>query len=129
MINYVLCVVFFHLAIGLLLMLGLSYPAFAIAQDLLQVLYFIPVPALLVRRLHDQDRAGRLLWLSAPGVGLWIVRKTVALVQPTATVAEFDRWTWPLDLAAGFASLALIIVLILPGMTGPNHFGPDPQVT
>jgi len=127
LIHYVLCVVFFHLAVGLLLMLGLSYPAFAVAQDLLQVLYFIPVPALLARRLHDQDRTAKLLWLAAPGVVLWIARKAIALVQPASMIAEFDRWTWPIDLVAAFASLALIIVLILPGTAGPNRFGPDPR--
>lgn len=126
LVHYVLCVAFFHLAIGLLLMLGLSYPAFAVAQDLLQVLYFIPVPALLARRLHDQDRSARLLWLAVPGVALWIARKGLALVQSGTALAEFDRWTWPLDLAAGFTSLALIIVLLLPGTAGPNRFGPDP---
>ena len=116
-----------HLAIGLLLMLGLSYPTFAVAQDLLQVLYFIPVPALLARRLHDQGRSGNLLWIAVPGVALWIARKAIAFLQPALAIAEFDRWTWPLDLGAGFASLALIIVLLLPGTVGPNRFAPDPR--
>ncbi len=127
LIHYVLCVMFFHLAIGLLLMLGLSYPTFAVAQDLLQVLYFIPVPALLARRLHDQGRSGNLLWIAVPGVALWIARKAIAFLQPALAIAEFDRWTWPLDLGAGFASLALIIVLLLPGTVGPNRFAPDPR--
>ncbi len=127
LINYVLCVAFFHLGLGLLLMLGLSYPAFAAAQDLLQVLYFIPVPALLARRLHDQDRSAKILWLALPGVALWLARKAIGYTQSSAVLVEFDRWTWPLDLAAGFASLGLIIVLILPGTAGPNSFGPDPR--
>lgn len=127
LIHYVLCLVFFHLAVGLLLMLGLSYPTFAVAQDLLQVLYFIPAPALLARRLHDQGRTAKLLWLAAPGVALWIARKAIALVQPASMIPEFDRWTWLLDLVADFSSLALIIVLILPGTAGPNRFGPDPR--
>lgn len=127
LVNYVLCVAFIHLAVGLLLMLGLSYPAYAIAQDVLQVLYFIPVPALLARRLHDQNRPAALLWLAVPGVLLWVARKAFAFAQSSALVAELDRWTWPLDLAAAFASLALIIVLALPGTPGPNRFGPDPH--
>ena len=129
LVNYVMCVALFHLAVGLLIMLGLSYPAFAVVQDLLQVLYFVPVPALLTRRLHDQDRTAAMLWLAVPGVILWISRKVLALAQSSAMLAEFDRWTWPFDLAAGFASLALIIVLILPGTAGQNRYGPDPRAS
>lgn len=125
LLNYVLCVVFFHLAIGIVLMLGLNHDAFATAQDILQAAYFIPVPALLARRLHDQDRTAGLLWLAAPGTALWIARKAITLAQAPSAREAFDSYTWPLDLAAGLASLALIIALILPGTTGPNRFGPD----
>lgn len=125
--NYVLCVVFFHLAIGIVLMLALNYPVFAVVQDILQVIYFLPVPALLVRRLHDQDRRAVLLWLAAPGVLVWIARKALAMTQPLEVRTTFDSYTWPVDLVAGLASLAIIIALLLPGATGPNRFGPDPR--
>jgi len=127
LLNYVLCVAFFHLAIGMVMMLGLNYSVFAVVQDVLQVIYFLPVPALLVRRLHDQDRRAGLLWLAAPGVLMWIARKALAMTQPLEVRATFDSYTWPVDLVAGLASLSIIIALILPGSTGPNRFGPDPR--
>lgn len=127
LLNYVLCVAFFHLAIGLVLMLGLAYPVLATVQDALQVIYFLPVPALLVRRLHDQERRAALLWFAAPGVLMWIARKALALTQPLEVRATFDSYTWPVDLVAGLSSLAILIALILPGTPGPNRFGPDPR--
>lgn len=53
LLNYGLCVVLFHLVVGAVLMLAVSYPVQATVQDLLQAAYFIPLPALLARRLHD----------------------------------------------------------------------------
>lgn len=126
-IHYVLAAVLFSLAIGLPLMIALEYQHYAVAQDALQVLYFLPLPALLSRRLHDQNRSAAYLLLMAPGVALWIARKAITLTQPLAVRVAFDGWTWPLDAATGIASLVLIVLILLPGTAGPNRFGPDPR--
>lgn len=127
LLNYGLCVVLFHLVVGAVLMLAVSYPVQATVQDLLQAAYFIPLPALLARRLHDQDRSVILLALAIPGIVLWLVRKALVIAQLVTARTMLDSYVWPVDLVAGLASLALIIALILPGTAGPNRFGPDPR--
>jgi uncharacterized membrane protein YhaH (DUF805 family) len=127
LIVYVLGAVFFNLAVGLLLMIGLDFELYALIQDGLQVLYFIPVPALLTRRLHDQDRSANFLWLAVPGLSLWAARKVLSVTQPLSVRVAFDGWTWPIDLLSVFASLAFVILVLLPGSVGPNRFGADPR--
>ena len=125
--HYVLCAVLFHLAVGLVLMLALEAPTQAIARDVLLVAYFIPVPALMIRRLHDQERSAVWVWLAVPGMALWLVRKVLALVPDTAMPFGIDQVAWPLDWFGGLANLVLIVLLLLPGTKGPNRFGPDPR--
>lgn len=127
LIVYVLGAVFINLAAGLLMMIGLDFELYALVQDGLQVLYFIPIPALLTRRLHDQDRSAKFLWLAIPGLGLWAARKVLSLTQPLPVRVAFDGWTWPIDLLSVFTSLAFVILALLPGTSGANRFGPDPR--
>ncbi|WP_202385460.1 DUF805 domain-containing protein [Altericroceibacterium endophyticum] len=62
---------------------------------------FIPSLAVTVRRLHDRDLSG---W--------WYLGMVVASAIPFV----------------GFiASIAFIVVTLLPGTDGPNRFGPDPK--
>ncbi|WP_374588229.1 DUF805 domain-containing protein [Novosphingobium sp.] len=125
--HYVFYVVLFHLAVGLVLMLALDAPTQAIARDVLLVVYFIPVPALMIRRLHDQERSAAWVWLAVPGIALWLARKVLALVPDTAMPFGIDQIVWPLDWFGGLANLVLIVLLLLPGTKGPNRFGPDPR--
>ncbi len=61
----------------------------------------IPSIAVQVRRLHDRNMSG---W--------WLLGAYVLSLVPVV----------------GFiASIALLVVLILPGTPGPNRFGPDPK--
>lgn len=125
--HYVFCAVLFHLAVGLVLMLALEAPTQAIARDVLLVAFFIPVPALMIRRLHDQERSAAWVWLAVPGMALWLARKVLALVPDTAMPFGIDQIAWPLDWLGGLANLVLIVLLLLPGTKGPNRFGPDPR--
>ena len=125
--HYVLCAVLFHLAVGLVLMLALEAPTQAIARDVLLVAYFIPVPALMIRRLHDQERSAAWVWLAVPGIALWLIRKTLSLAPESALPFGIDQIAWPLDWFGGLANLVLIVLLLLPGTKGPNRFGPDPR--
>jgi uncharacterized membrane protein YhaH (DUF805 family) len=62
---------------------------------------FIPMIAVVVRRLHDRDMSG---W--------WYLGAIVASMIPVV----------------GFlASIALLVLFCLPGTVGPNRFGPDPK--
>lgn len=61
----------------------------------------IPSIAVQVRRLHDRDMSG---W--------WLLGAYVLSLVPVI----------------GFlASIALLVVFVLPGTPGPNRFGPDPK--
>ncbi len=61
----------------------------------------IPAIAVVVRRLHDRDMSG---W--------WYLGAIVASMIPVV----------------GFlASIALLVLMCLPGTPGPNRFGPDPK--
>jgi uncharacterized membrane protein YhaH (DUF805 family) len=65
------------------------------------VAVLIPSIAVAVRRLHDRDMSG---W--------WYLGLVVASLIPVV----------------GFlASIALLVLLALPGTPGPNRFGPDPK--
>jgi uncharacterized membrane protein YhaH (DUF805 family) len=61
----------------------------------------VPSIAVVVRRLHDRDLSG---W--------WYLGAIVAGMIPFV----------------GFiASIALLVLMFLPGTPGPNRFGPDPK--
>lgn len=62
---------------------------------------FIPSTAVAVRRLHDRDMSG---W--------WYAGFLVASFIPFIGL---------------IASIAFIVIMALPGTTGPNRFGPDPK--
>ena len=125
--SYILSAVFVTLAVSFATALFASYPVRALVSDGLTVLLAIPVLALLVRRLHDQDRSGKLVWLAIFAFAVWLVRMVIANVAGMDARIAFDRMTWLLDWAAIFANLAAVILAILPGTAGPNRFGPDPR--
>ncbi|UIP07904.1 DUF805 domain-containing protein [Erythrobacter sp. SDW2] len=62
---------------------------------------FIPGIAVTVRRLHDRDMSG---W--------WYLGAVVAGLLPLIGI---------------FVWLAFFVLMLLPGTTGPNRFGPDPK--
>ncbi|RIV86388.1 DUF805 domain-containing protein [Aurantiacibacter xanthus] len=62
---------------------------------------FIPSIAVTVRRLHDHDMSG---W--------WYLGFTVLSMIPFIGV---------------IASIAFLVILVLPGTQGANRFGPDPK--
>jgi uncharacterized membrane protein YhaH (DUF805 family) len=80
--------------------LGLSTIGVVI-YGLYAIASFIPGIAVAVRRLHDRDMSG---W--------WYLGLIVASVIPLVGLA---------------ASIALFVLMVLPGTDGPNRFGPDPK--
>lgn len=76
----------------------------------------VPTLAITVRRLHDVDRSG------------WLV--LVPIVPAFLTVSLF-YFSWLLGVVFALVTLLgsayLIYLYVLPGMAGPNRFGPDPK--
>jgi uncharacterized membrane protein YhaH (DUF805 family) len=79
-------------------------PLFYVGAGLLGIYalgVFIPMLAVVVRRLHDRDMSG---W--------WYLGFIIASMIPFV----------------GFiASIAFLVIMVLPGTPGPNRFGPDPK--
>ncbi|QZP07814.1 DUF805 domain-containing protein [Caenibius sp. WL] len=63
--------------------------------------FLVPSIAVVVRRLHDRDMSG---W--------WYLGIIVASMIP---------------IVGTLASIALLVLMVLPGTPGPNRFGPDPK--
>ena len=85
-------------------------------STVVELALLVPTLAITVRRLHDVDRSG------------WLV--LVPIVPAFLTVSLFYL-SWLLGvvfaLATVLCSAYLIYLYVLPGMVGPNQFGPDPK--
>lgn len=86
-------------------MMGQAFgPVFWVGMGLLMLwslAVFIPNIALVIRRLHDRDLSG---W--------WYLGFFAAQLVPFVNF---------------LASIAFLVVMLLPGTPGPNRFGPDPK--
>jgi len=95
-------------------------------DSVLQLLFVIPLFALFVRRVHDQDRSGR--WgLLLPLTVLMGVPRSLALARGDAEAIIANTGS-PLAIASGLVVLAILILCLLPGTDGPNRYGPDPRL-
>ena len=76
----------------------------------------VPTLAITVRRLHDVGKSG------------WLV---LIPIVPTFLTLSLFYLSWLLGvifaLATVLCSAYLIYLYVLPGMVGPNQFGPDPK--
>lgn len=124
---YTLVAVVITLAVSFITALLAPYSVRALVSDGLSVLLAIPVPALLVRRLHDQGRSGSLTWLAVFAFAVWLVRAIIARTLGMDARIEFDSAAWIVDWAVILANLGAVIFAILPGTRGTNRFGPDPR--
>ena len=96
---------------------GMIMPALAsIISAVLGLWLLLPTLGVSTRRLHDCNFSG--WWQALP----------LAAVLPAiaGAVLEADWLLMLAGCAAGFASLALLIIYALRGTAGPNRFGPDP---
>ena len=125
--SYILSAILLTLAASFAAALLAEYQTRALVSDALTVLLAIPVPALLVRRLHDQDRTGKLVWLAVFSFAVWLVRVIVSYTTAMDVRIWLDRMIWPIDWLVILANLGAVILAILPGTPGPNRFGPDPR--
>lgn len=127
LVSYVLAAAFATLLVSFATALFLDYELRSLVRYGLAIALAIPVPALLVRRLHDLNRSGQLAWLALPAVLHWATRTAISASSGIEGRIAFDKWTWPIDWIVILANLALVILIALPGTPGSNRFGPDPR--
>jgi uncharacterized membrane protein YhaH (DUF805 family) len=127
-LSYILAAVIAQIVVSLAASFVLPFEPRLWVADTLALLIAAPMPALIVRRCHDQDRTGKWAWLAAIAFAIWCLRSAVSLIWGYQTRIELDSYTWPLDLLATLCSVATLALLFLPGTKGPNRFGPDPRV-
>lgn len=125
--SYVLAVLLVSVPISFLAGLLFTYEFRLLVSNALALLLAIPVPAVLVRRLHDQGRSGKLAWLAAFAFAVWAVRTVTSMTLGVEARIGLDRATWVIDWLVIMANLASVLLTILPGTPGPNRFGPDPR--
>ena len=104
----------------------ISFETSLLFGDVLQLALLIPMFALFVRRVHDQNRTGwwgvllpLTILLSIPG------RVTELQGDVQATIAQK---TTPVAIIAGLCALAVFVLCLLPGSEGANRYGPDPRL-
>jgi uncharacterized membrane protein YhaH (DUF805 family) len=92
----------------------------------LRLIFFTPMMALFVRRLHDQDRSGWWGLLLLTGFLLSVPQLLAA------ETADFHIMIAQKRSAAGLLLdvvwLAVLVFCCLPGTPDANRFGPDPRL-
>lgn len=127
LVSYLLATLAVSIPLSSITSLALPYDAHRIATDAITVLLAIPAPALLVRRMHDQDRSGAWAFLALPGFALWLVRTLVSAIGGIDARLAFDGWTWPLDWLVIVSNIACLILVLQAGTGGRNRFGDNPR--
>lgn len=92
------------------------------------IAFFIPLPALLARRLHDMGRTG---WLALPVIALMLVASYEDWLASNMEISD-PAWPDPWGLTGDIISLAgalcVVAILLLPEKNQANPYGPDPRL-
>ena len=107
--------------------LALTHDAHMLVGHAATLLLALPLPALLVRRLHDSGRNGAWVWLAVLSFSIWLARTAISAAWGMNARLSFDGWTWLIDWAVIIANLASVLLAMLPGSNGTNRFGADPR--
>lgn len=103
-----------------------SFETSLIVGEVLRLVVVIPMFALFVRRVHDQDRSG--WWGALLPVSL-LLSLPLMLTEIRGDVpAVIEARTSPLTVVSGVLGLAVFVLCLLPGTEGPNRYGPDPRL-
>ncbi|MCW6536282.1 DUF805 domain-containing protein [Sphingomonas lycopersici] len=91
-----------------------------------QVATMIPMFALLVRRLHDQNKSAQ--WSSLYFLAV-ILRIPVMIAELRGNVDEIlAAERSPANLLSGLCGIIIIVLCLIAGTNGPNSYGPDPRL-
>lgn len=103
-----------------------SFETLVLFGNALQLVLLIPVFALFVRRVHDQNRSGWWGLLLPLSVLLSVPRIVAELDGDVHTIIA--QKTTPVGIAMGLCAIAIFVLCLLPGTEGANRYGPDPRL-
>lgn len=127
LLTYYFSSVLIGLVLGIALFPFLEPEQEQVASRVLAWVLNAPILALLVRRLHDQDRSGSWAWLLAFPVGYTAASDLVSTFGGVEQRLGYDRFTWILYWPSLACTILMLIAAFLPGTVGSNRFGPDPR--
>jgi uncharacterized membrane protein YhaH (DUF805 family) len=94
--------------------------------ELLQLVFILPMFALFVRRLHDQNRSG--WWgLMLPLAFVFSIPDRVKEARGEIE-AMLVLKTSPTAIALDLLYITILVLFLWPGTAGPNQFGSDPRL-
>ncbi|KQX18660.1 hypothetical protein ASD39_18820 [Sphingomonas sp. Root50] len=100
-----------------------------VINQILKLTFALPFFALLVRRLHDQDRPGWWALMLPAILSLDILATIRFILVIYGAGSEADTDPSPIELWIGLPLVFTALVLtFLPGTIGLNRFGPDPRL-
>ena len=88
------------------------------------ILLLVPTLAVTCRRFHDVGISTGLFWVVG---GLTVLSTIVVVLQVIAPGAIPMALTGLASFLSMLAQLAMLVVALIPGKTGPNAYGPDPK--
>ena len=127
LISYLFATLLVSVPVSFVSGLALTRDAHMLAGNAVTLLLAVPVPALLVRRLHDSGRSGVWVWLAVLSFSIWLARTAISAIWGINARLSFDGWTWLIDWAVIMANLASVMLALLPGTRAPNRYGADPR--
>ena len=94
--------------------------------DALRFILLVPLFALFVRRLHDQNKSGWWGLLMPLSLLLGIPKIMSEMRGDITEIVAYK--TTPLGIAAVLCSLAVFVLCLWQGTDGENRYGPDPRL-
>lgn len=94
--------------------------------DALQLVILIPLFALFVRRVHDQNRSAWWCVLLPLSILLSLPTRMAELHGDVQSIIA--RKTSPIGIAGALCGLGVLVLCLLPGTEGSNRYGPDPRL-
>lgn len=88
------------------------------------ILLLVPTLAVTCRRFHDVGISTGLFWVVG---GLAVLSTIVVVLQVIAPGAIPMALTGLASFLSMLAQLAMLVIALIPGKTGPNAYGPDPK--
>ena len=102
--------------------------AAALLSTALWIVLSLPMPALFVRRLHDQNRSGWWAMLLILQIGPALYFEWLRTHDMTAYL-DAVRGFGPIRLAQVTTSLAILVIVFWRGTVGSNAYGGDPRLS